>query len=292
MENVKSRAWVKAVAAVLIAAVSFFFISGFATSPDSFDGTMASLDKKQTTVAAMMATSMTSSVAISLIAGDRGAPISDKLADVSGYLVIIMAAIFLEKVLLTLTGSLAFKILIPLACLALAANAFWRHGKVNETAAKVICFAIIVFLMVPISVKVSDAIENNYKDVFEVATTEEPIEEELAAVDTSDLSAVEKWKAAAKSTLGSAKDKIQKWIDEGKQKIKYYAEAFAIMIVTTCLIPLGVMVLLLWLMKLFFGISIPEKYSWRELRGSKVKHMIEDKIDEKMDDKASGSMTE
>ena len=41
-----------------------------------------------------------------------------------------------------------------------------------------------------------------------------------------------------------------------------------------------------------FGISIPEKYSWRELRGSKVKHMIEDKIDEKMDDKASGSMTE
>ena len=290
MENVKSQPWIKAVAAVLIAAVSFFFISGFATSPDSFDGTMASLDKKQTTVATMMATSMTSSVAVSLVAGDRGAPISDKLADVSGYLMIIMAAIFLEKVLLTLTGSLAFKILIPLACLALAANAFWRHGKVNETAAKVICFAIIIFLMIPISVKVSDAIEDNYKDVFAVTTTETALDEELEGVDTSDLSAVEKWKAAAKSTIGSAKNKIQKWIDEGKQKIKYYAEAFAIMLVTTCLIPLGVMILLLWLMKLFFGVSLPDKYSLRELRGSKVKHMIEDKIDEHRADKADGDV--
>lgn len=60
------------------------------------------------------ATTATSAL-ITLIPGDVGTPIAEKVADLSGYLLIVLCAIFLEKYLVTITGYAAFKIFIPVA---------------------------------------------------------------------------------------------------------------------------------------------------------------------------------
>ena len=52
----------------------------------------------------------------------------EQLADLSSHFLVVLCAIYLEKYLLTLTGFLAFKILIPVACLAYILNVLfdWR----------------------------------------------------------------------------------------------------------------------------------------------------------------------
>ncbi len=85
-----------------IAAVSFFWISGIASSEDSFTGTYSSLDEKRTTVTELMGVTAGSSTALSLLPGDAGSPIADQLADLSGYFMFILAAIYLEKWMVTI----------------------------------------------------------------------------------------------------------------------------------------------------------------------------------------------
>ena len=102
---------------VAIAAISFFCISGVASSEDSFTGTYSSLDEKRTNVTELMGVTAASSTAISLLPGDAGTPIAEELADLSGYFMFILAAIYLEKWMVTITGVMAFRFLIPIGCL-------------------------------------------------------------------------------------------------------------------------------------------------------------------------------
>lgn len=64
----------------------------------------------------LTAASTAASAAITLLPGDTATPIAEKLADLSGYFLIVLCAIFLEKYLLTITSYVSFTILIPAAC--------------------------------------------------------------------------------------------------------------------------------------------------------------------------------
>ena len=61
----------------------------------------------------LTAASTAASAAITLLPGDTATPIAEKLADLSGYFLIVLCAIFLEKYLLTITSYVSFTILIP-----------------------------------------------------------------------------------------------------------------------------------------------------------------------------------
>ena len=63
-----------------------------------------SLDDKKTTALELTAAATAASAAITLIPGDAGTPIADKLADLSSYFLIVVCAIYLEKYLVTITG--------------------------------------------------------------------------------------------------------------------------------------------------------------------------------------------
>ena len=79
-----------------------------------------SLDDKKTTALELTAAATAASAAITLIPGDAGTPIADKLADLSSYFLIVVCAIYLEKYLVTITGLAAFKLLIPIGCILLS----------------------------------------------------------------------------------------------------------------------------------------------------------------------------
>lgn len=79
-----------------------------------------SLDDKKTTTLELTAAATAASAAITLIPGDAGTPIADKLADLSSYFLIVVCAIYLEKYLVTITGLAAFKLLIPIGCILLS----------------------------------------------------------------------------------------------------------------------------------------------------------------------------
>ena len=119
MENEKQKKILFALIPIVIALLSFFVIARFTSSTEFNAKTIQSLDDKKTTVMELAAASTAASAAITLIPGDVGTPIANKLADLSSYFLIVLCAIYLEKYLVTITGYAAFKILVPIACLPL-----------------------------------------------------------------------------------------------------------------------------------------------------------------------------
>lgn len=113
---------------LLAALLSFFVLAGVASSSEFHKHSIAALEEKQTTVLELSAASAAASAAFTLIPGDAATPIAEQLADLSSHFLVVLCAIYLEKYLLTITGFLAFKILIPVACLAYILNVLfdWR----------------------------------------------------------------------------------------------------------------------------------------------------------------------
>lgn len=104
---------------LLCALLSFCVIAKYTSSPTMKINAHAiqSLDDKKTTALELTAAATAASAAITLIPGDAGTPIADKLADLSSYFLIVVCAIYLEKYLVTITGLAAFKLLIPIGCI-------------------------------------------------------------------------------------------------------------------------------------------------------------------------------
>ena len=102
---------------VAIGIVSFFLIADKLGSVDFHEDTIIALDKSRSKVMELAAAAVASSSAITLLPGDVGTPIAQELADMSKYFLIVLCAIYLEKFLLTVTGFIACKYIIPVACL-------------------------------------------------------------------------------------------------------------------------------------------------------------------------------
>ena len=62
-----------------------------------------------------------------MLPDDMGSAISDKLMDLSGYFLIVLSALYLEKYLLTDYGYATFAVLIPLACVLFSVSVFWKE---------------------------------------------------------------------------------------------------------------------------------------------------------------------
>ena len=141
---------------LLVAILSITVVGKYVSAPENHQKTIASLDEKKQTVMELTAASTVTSALITLLPGDTATPIAEKMADVSGYLLVVLCAIYLEKYLVTITGYVAFTYLIPIACGLWILNLFFANATVRKLAAKLAVFGLAISLVVPASVKISD----------------------------------------------------------------------------------------------------------------------------------------
>lgn len=80
--------------ALILALASIFGVAKITTDPAFYQKSIAALEEKQETVLELTAASTAASAAITLLPGDTATPIADKLADLSGYFLIVLCAIF------------------------------------------------------------------------------------------------------------------------------------------------------------------------------------------------------
>ena len=141
---------------LLTGLLSMTLFAKAATSPAFTQASIAYLDSKKKTVLELTAAATASSAAITMIPGDIGTPIADKLADISTYTMIVLCAVFLEKYLVTITGHVVFRFLIPFACL-MTIGSLIRPRFVNwrRTALRVCLFSVILYFVIPASVGIS-----------------------------------------------------------------------------------------------------------------------------------------
>lgn len=263
-ENQSTKKKYILIAVLVFAAVLSVLLSGPLSSPKAHTETIRYLDEKKTTILELAAASTAASVAITTVPGDTATPVANKLADLTSYFLLIVSAIFLEKYLVTLTGFAAFRFLVPLACgLGIVFLCVKRKGW-RDAAIRVAAFSAALFLLVPVSVQVSRVIEATYQESIQstldaaLELEEEAAELQTAqpaAEDTGEQSWLQSQLSGAKNVLNDLKDSIVQMPEKLEALLNHFIEALAVLIVTSCLIPILVLLLFLWIIKVFLGVD-------------------------------------
>ena len=258
---------------VVIALLSFFALSSITSSPDFHKNSIKLLDEKKMTVANMTGAAAAASTIISAIPGDATTPIANEIMDVASYLLIITGVIFLEKMLLTLTGLIAFKYLIPISCILGIIYVFWKKEVLKNLAIKLTIFGLLLYLVVPASVYLSSWIESNYKSTINVSiesVEEIDVEEQTAKEETNKNEGLlqgimNNAQKVAEKVTSSVSDGVEK----AKQVLSSFIDATAVLIITSCVIPVLVIIFFVWIIKILFGIDVSAKKALSKYKNEK-----------------------
>lgn len=239
------------VAAVLVLMIfSMTVLSKAASDPKNHEKTLEVLDEKKADVLKLTASTAAASTAIAAIPGDSTTPMANKLADLISYFTIILMAIFLEKYLVTLTGYAAFFILIPAACILFAAGICLNRTFLKALAAKTAVFGLVIFMIIPISMKVSAMIEETYDLTMEATVKEaQDITDEINDNTDSEGNVIDKF-------VSKLKDGVSGLMKKGENLLNHFIEVIAMMMVTSCFIPIVVSLFMLWFVRVLFGVQI------------------------------------
>lgn len=231
---------------LLCALLSFCVIAKYTSSPTMKINAHAiqSLDDKKTTALELTAAATAASAAITLIPGDAGTPIADKLADLSSYFLIVVCAIYLEKYLVTITGLAAFKLLIPIGCILLSLCFGFKKDLGRTIACKLVLFGLAVYLVVPVSVRVADLIDATYGASMEntIASAKQATDEIKGEADTQSQESSGSDTGGKSSFWSGLVDKVEDTVTGAKVNLENtlnrFIEAIAVMLVTSCVIPI------------------------------------------------------
>ena len=254
MEELRNRRMALVLIAILVIVglISFFLIADAASSESNFAGIYSALDEKKTTVTELMAVTAGSSTAISLLPGDAGTPLAEQMADLSGYFLFILTAIFVEKWLVTMSGMLAFKIMIPAACLIVIIAILTSSERIRVIGVKVAIVALAFFLLVPASVLVTKQVDASAQESMQL-TIDEAKKEAKAIKDAAEN---EKDKNALEKLINKVKGGVSAKIKVFEGQLSNITEHIAVLIVTSCVIPIGVILFFFWIIKMVTGIEI------------------------------------
>ena len=289
---------------LLVAILSITVVGKYTSAPENHQKTIASLDEKKQTVMELTAASTVTSALITPLPGDTATPIAEKMADVSGYLLVVLCAIYLEKYLVTITGYVAFTYLIPIACGLWILNLIFANATVRKLAAKLAVFGLAISFVVPASVKISDLIGDTYQAQIEATiedakNTQNILENSGVGNDTNatettgidaagtvtgnvqekennnsgSVSNIFDW---AKDAISGAKDSVanvvgnvtvstEELVQKVENSLNHFIEAVAVMIITSCVIPMLVLLLFFWMVKIVLDV---------DLSGVKIKGML------------------
>ena len=245
--NQNSKKILSIVLPVIIAVFSIFVLAKPASSPTTYAKTIASLDEKKTTVMELTAASTAVSAAITLIPGDTATPIAEKLADLSTYFLVVLCAIYLEKYMLTLAGFAVFKVMVPAVCILFIVNVFRKSEACKRLMKKIGVLSLALIFLVPVSVKISDFIQNTYEEsINETISSAKEMSNELEDEEDKSL-----WDRITDGATSAVK-KVE-------QSLNQFVEALAVLIVTSCIIPILILVFFVWLMKMLLGMDTSPK---------------------------------
>ena len=256
---------------LLISLISVFILESWAASPEFQEHTITSLDEKKKDVQELTAAATAASVGISLLPGDAATPVADKMADLSTYMLLILCAIYLEKYLVTVMGMVTFHYAVPIAMGFMGLSLFWRKQMCRRIAWRILLFGLALFSVIPVSVRITDIIENTYtssveKTVEAANQFSEEVEKQNTAEDENskneadedeEKGLLDRIKEIPSTLSESASDVVTSVTKVSEEKIKEletmlnnFLESIAVMIITSCVIPILILVIFFYLIKL------------------------------------------
>lgn len=243
--------------------------SGVLSSPEFHAKTIRSLDEKKQNVTLMLATTAAVSNMITMLPDDMCTPLADEVADLTSYLLLITCVLYVEKYLVTICGWAVFKFVIPFACVLWI---FEDHfPQVKKHAAKIAMTGLLFFLLVPVSEHVSGMITDTYK-----ISLEENMQETKSMMGDIQENTEENADGSLKAIWNKIKGGVTGTVEKIGNSMDKMVDSVAVMIVTSCVIPLVTLFISTKILSLFMGINITINLPKRRGR-SKRRKQIDDK---------------
>lgn len=232
------------------------------TDPAAYGHTIQVLDQNRTTVLGLSAASAAASAAVSALPSDICSPLAEQLSEFTTWFLLILSVVFLEKYLLTIFGFAACYLLIPAGCAALLIHCFFPRLFFRSIGPKLIAFGAALLLVIPTSVWVSDQINDIYSKSIDITVQSATAVSDNLIGKMSDGTGEETAVIdEAKTILGDLSGSVAGVVEQFRNVLNRFIEATAVMIVTTCLIPVLVIVLFIWIVKTMFSVPLilPER---------------------------------
>lgn len=241
---------------------------------ETWSGCIEVIDAKKNNVLALTASTIALSAAISALPDDTGTPVAEQLTQLASNLGIVLAVLYLEKYLLTIFGFLSFGVLGPAAFVLLAASLL-AHGRLSTghtlfiLGVRILLVGIIAVAVVPASVWVTQRIDETYQTSISQEETGENAEgSENADSENAGAESQENknfWDSIANGAaqlVSNLKDNVKSVTDGVVEQVTNLIEGAIVMIVTSCLVPLLVLAVFLWMAHSLMGIdvSVPAIY--------------------------------
>ena len=231
---------------LVLALISIFVIGRNVKNPSFIWNSMAiaDLDSKKDNVLKFTGISAALSTAVTIIPQDIGTPIANELAELTDIFLLILTAITAEKYMVTLSGAAAFYVLIPAGLMLLVLDLFVKKFDFAKLGARLIVFGLLFYLLIPCSCVMSNIIEDTYEE--SIAMAEEQAEfakQEIEQYENGGLF------DKIKNAYSSLKDTLENALNR-------QMEVIAVMAVTCCIIPLGVVFVFVWLMKTILNVEL------------------------------------
>lgn len=249
---------------------------------ETWSGTIEVIDAKKNNVLALTTSTIALSAAISALPDDTGTPVAEQLTQLSGNLGIVLAVLYLEKYLLTILGFLSLGVLGPVAFALLAASLL-AHGRLSTghtlfiLGVRILLVGIIAVTVVPASVWVTQRIDETYQISISQTEPEGSAEESEPAGDESqeNKNFWDSIASGAAQLVLNLKDGIKSVTDGVVEQVTNLIEGAIVMIVTSCLVPLLVLAVFLWMGHSLMGIDVsaPTNYLARRLPRKK-RHQV------------------
>lgn len=241
---------------------------------ETWSGTIEVIDAKKNNVLALTTSTIALSAAISTLPDDTGTPVAEQLTQLSGNLGIVLAVLYLEKYLLTILGFLSLGVLGPAAFVLLAISLL-AHGRLSTghtlfiLGIRLLLIGVIAIAVVPASVWVTQRIDETYQ----ISISQEESEgsaEESKPTDSESQENKNFWDSIASGAaqlVSNLKDGIKSVTDGVVEQVTNLIEGAIVMIVTSCLVPLLVLAVFLWMGHSLMGIDVsaPTNYLARRL---------------------------
>ena len=263
------------IALLLLSVFSFSYLGEKFSDPDSYKTTIRILNEKKDNVLALVASSTALSTTLSLLPGDAGTPLAEQLMDISSYLLIVLSILYTEKYLLSVIGMLVFKVLIPGVLVALGINLFLRNSYFSRLIRKISAISLVLILVIPVSTtithKIDETCQSSKLGVYFELVDNINKDGKKEALDLSQSDGNKPWYVALGDSFSSAfhfvvdkvfnitktaTDYAKATIEKAKVAINNLVEATAVMLVTSCVIPIITLFVFLWLMKTILGLEV------------------------------------
>lgn len=227
------------------------------TDPTTYAHTIEVLDHNRATVLGLSAASAAASAAVSALPDDICSPLAQEISEFTTWFLMILSVVYLEKYLLTIFGAAACYILLPVGCSILLIHCFFPKSFLQTTAVKLLAFGAALLLVIPTSVWVSDQINAIYTESIEITVesanaVSSNLIGEMSGENQENTTVIDE----AKAILGDVSGSVAGVIDQFKNVLNRFVEATAVMVVTTCLIPILVILFFIWMVKTLFSIPV------------------------------------